>query len=68
MLERVTSAQGIRHDCVAHARTLAPLIAAHAGATEQAREIAPQVIDALHEAQLFRLLIPRSCDGFEADP
>jgi alkylation response protein AidB-like acyl-CoA dehydrogenase len=68
MLERVTSAQGNAPDCVTRARELAPLIAAHAGATEQAREIAPAVIDALHEARLFRMLIPRSCDGWEADP
>ena len=68
MLERVTSAQGNAAACVASAQQLAPLIAKHAGATEQAREIAPEVIDALHEARLFRMLIPRSCDGWEADP
>ena len=53
MHEQVTSVPGNAGDCVASAciglaQELAPLITAHAGATEQAREIAPQVIGALH--------------------
>src|SRR5262245_25266320 len=68
MLERLSSTDSNAAECVASARQLAPLIAAHAGATEQAREIVPAVIDALHAARLFRMLIPRSCDGWEADP
>ena len=47
---------------------LAPLIAAHAERNEQAREIAPEVLAALHEARLFRMLLPRSVGGWEADP
>jgi alkylation response protein AidB-like acyl-CoA dehydrogenase len=68
MLERVTSGQGAAADCIGLARELAPLIAAKAGETEQARGIAPEVLAALHGARLFRMLIPRSCDGWEADP
>jgi alkylation response protein AidB-like acyl-CoA dehydrogenase len=44
------------------------VLAAHAGETEAARALAPSVLDALHEARLFRMLIPRSCDGLEVDP
>ena len=61
MLDRASSAQS--NDCIARARALAPLIATYAAHTEQAREIAPEVLSALHDARLFRLLLPRSCGG-----
>jgi alkylation response protein AidB-like acyl-CoA dehydrogenase len=66
MQERSPSMQA--SDCVTRARALAPLIAAEAARTEQTREISPAVLAALHEARLFRLLLPRSCDGLEVDP
>src|SRR5258705_2094699 len=65
MLERTSFAQQNTSDCIARARALAPLIAAHAEHTERAREIASDVLSALHDAQLFRMLIPKSCDGSE---
>jgi alkylation response protein AidB-like acyl-CoA dehydrogenase len=68
MLERLSQSPGNAAGCIARAKELAPLITAHAGQTEQAREIAPEVLDALHDARLFRMLIPASCDGWEADP
>ena len=68
MLERVSLAQDDAGDCIARARDLRPLIAAHAARIEQEREIAPEVLAALHDAQLFRLLIPKSCDGLEVAP
>src|SRR5215470_623823 len=68
MQNRVASTQGDTSDCVARARTLAPLIAAHAGETERGRALAPAVLDALHAAQLFRMLLPRSCGGLEVEP
>jgi indole-3-acetate monooxygenase len=55
-------------DCIAQARSLAALIAANAARSEQEREIAPEVIAALHQARLFRMLLPRSCGGWELDP
>jgi alkylation response protein AidB-like acyl-CoA dehydrogenase len=55
-------------DCVARARDLSSLIAAHAARIEQERAIAPEVLAALHEARLFRMLLPRSVGGWEADP
>ena len=74
MLERVSSAEGgaaqagAAGDCVARARALAPLIAANAPRIERERAITPEVLAALHEARLFRMLMPRSCGGLEVDP
>jgi alkylation response protein AidB-like acyl-CoA dehydrogenase len=68
MLERLSTEQSSTNDCIARAKALAPLIAAHATRTEQEREIASEVLAALHEARLFRMLIPKSCSGWEADP
>lgn len=68
MLERLSSAQMGASDCIGRARELAPLVAAHAARIEQEREIVPEVLAALHDARLFRMLIPKSCDGWEADP
>jgi len=50
------------------ARSLRPLIEAAAPRIEAARELTDDVLDALHEARLFRLLIPASAGGEEADP
>jgi alkylation response protein AidB-like acyl-CoA dehydrogenase len=55
-------------DCIARARQLRPLIEAHAAQTEDARQLAPEVLSALHDARLFRMLLPRSCDGLELKP
>jgi alkylation response protein AidB-like acyl-CoA dehydrogenase len=55
-------------DYVALARSLAPLIADNAARNEEEREIAPEVIAALHRTQLFRILLPRSVGGAELDP
>ncbi|MGA7488676.1 MAG: acyl-CoA dehydrogenase family protein [Xanthobacteraceae bacterium] len=68
MLERASSVASRDRDCVARARGLAPLIAAHAARIETEREIVPEVLAALHEARLFRMLLPASCDGLEVDP
>jgi alkylation response protein AidB-like acyl-CoA dehydrogenase len=65
MLERVSFDTG---DYIARARALRPLITAHAARIEQEREIAPEVLSALHDAQLFRMLVPKSCDGAEVAP
>jgi alkylation response protein AidB-like acyl-CoA dehydrogenase len=55
-------------DWVARARELAPLIARAADRIEHEREIPGEVLSALHDARLFRLLLPRSCDGAEIEP
>jgi alkylation response protein AidB-like acyl-CoA dehydrogenase len=53
---------------VARARALAPLIEAAAEETERERRVAASVMEALHAAKMFRLLLPRSLDGAELDP
>jgi len=50
------------------ARALRPLIEAAAPRIEATRELTDDVLNALHEARLFRLLIPASAGGEEADP
>src|SRR5271155_140912 len=55
-------------DCLANARALAPMIAAAASRIEQGRELPADLVDALHEARLFRLLLPRSFGGEEVSP
>ena len=55
-------------DCLANARALAPRIAAAAARIESGRELPPDIVDALHEARLFRMLVPRSLNGEEISP
>jgi alkylation response protein AidB-like acyl-CoA dehydrogenase len=55
-------------DAVAAARAVAPVVAAHAEQTERDRRLAPAVLDALHGAGLFRMLLPRVYGGSEVDP
>jgi alkylation response protein AidB-like acyl-CoA dehydrogenase len=57
-----------RIDYVARAEALAPRIAAAAAQMERERRLLPEILDALHEAGLFRLLLPRSQNGAEIDP
>ena len=52
----------------ARARALAPMIAAAGDRTETERKVPADVMKALHEAGLFRLLMPRSLGGAEASP
>ena len=54
-------------DWVARARDLAPAIAAAGDRNEAERRIAPEVIAALHQAGLFRMLLPASLGGGAAD-
>src|ERR1700680_3811691 len=56
--------QRIAPDCVARAQALAPRIAAAAAGIE----FPPDIVEALHEARLFRMLVPRSLDGDEVSP
>jgi indole-3-acetate monooxygenase len=68
MLERVPPAESDAGDCIVRPRELAPLIAAQAARAEAERELAPEVLAALHDARLLRMLLPRSCGGLEVDP
>jgi alkylation response protein AidB-like acyl-CoA dehydrogenase len=53
---------------VARAEALRPAVAAAANKIEQTRRLPPKLLDELHDARLFRLLLPRSADGIETDP
>jgi len=52
-------------DYVERARQLQPIIAAAAPRIQENRELPPDLVEALHESELYRLLIPRSCNGVE---
>ena len=54
-------------DWIARARALAPTLEAAAPRIEAACALPPDVLDALHEAGMFRMLLPRSCGGAELD-
>ena len=54
--------------CLERARALIPLLAEAAPRIEAARGLPPDVLDAMYEAGMFRLLLPRSLGGFELRP
>jgi alkylation response protein AidB-like acyl-CoA dehydrogenase len=66
-------AEAADHKCrgaalVARAKALAPLIASAAERVEKDRQIPADVLAAMHDARLFRTLIPRSIGGEEVEP
>ncbi|MGE0225893.1 MAG: acyl-CoA dehydrogenase family protein [Acetobacteraceae bacterium] len=54
--------------CLERARGLIPLLRAAAPRIEQKYELPPDVLDAMHDAGLFRLLLPRAYGGYELKP
>jgi indole-3-acetate monooxygenase len=55
-------------DFIGRARALAPMIAAAAAQIEASRELTPEVVCALHDGGLFRMLLPRALGGHELAP
>ena len=55
-------------ECLARARGLIPLLRAEAPAIEAARGLTPRVLDAMHGAGMFRLLLPRAYGGAQLRP
>jgi alkylation response protein AidB-like acyl-CoA dehydrogenase len=55
-------------DLVSRARNLVPLIKGAADRIERERQVPADLLEAMHEARLFRMLIPRSCGGEEIEP
>ncbi|MBL0899187.1 MAG: acyl-CoA dehydrogenase family protein, partial [Reyranella sp.] len=53
---------------VSRAEALRPAVAAASDEIEEKRRLPPALLDRLHEAGLFRLLLPRSSNGIETDP
>jgi len=68
LVARVFSSPEICSDIVERARALVPRVASLALEIERGRRLPASLLDALHEARLFRLLLPRSQDGLETDP
>ncbi|MBM3488997.1 MAG: acyl-CoA dehydrogenase [Alphaproteobacteria bacterium] len=55
-------------DCLARARGVTRVLRAETNRIEAARELTPAALEAMHEARLFRLLLPASLGGEELDP
>jgi alkylation response protein AidB-like acyl-CoA dehydrogenase len=53
---------------ISRAEAVRPMVAAAADQIESTRRLPPALLDNLHEAGLFRLLLPRSSNGIETDP
>jgi alkylation response protein AidB-like acyl-CoA dehydrogenase len=53
---------------ILRAKAVVPAVAAVSNEIESERRLPPALLDKLHEAGLFRLLLPRSSNGIETDP
>jgi alkylation response protein AidB-like acyl-CoA dehydrogenase len=53
---------------ISRAEAVRTAVAAASDEIEDARRLPPALLDKLHEAGLFRLLLPRSSNGIETDP
>ena len=53
---------------IRRAETVRPAVAAASDEIEATRRLPAALLDQLHEARLFRLLLPRSSNGIETDP
>jgi alkylation response protein AidB-like acyl-CoA dehydrogenase len=53
---------------ILRAKAVVPAVAALSNEIESERRLPPGLLDKLHEAGLFRLLLPRSSNGIETDP
>jgi alkylation response protein AidB-like acyl-CoA dehydrogenase len=53
---------------ISRAEAVRGAVAAASGEIESTRRLPPALLDKLHEAGLFRLLLPRSSNGVETDP
>ncbi|WMT71021.1 acyl-CoA dehydrogenase family protein [Bradyrhizobium sp. Ash2021] len=53
---------------IARAEAVRPAVAAASNEVEATRRLPPALLDKLHDAGLFRLLLPRSSNGIETDP
>jgi indole-3-acetate monooxygenase len=53
---------------ISRAKAVRPAVAAASDEIEATRRLPPALLDHLHQARLFRLLLPRSSNGIETDP
>ena len=68
MNDSATEATNSGAACLGRARALIPLLAAAAPRIEAASALPSDVLDAMHDAGMFRLLLPRSAGGYELTP
>src|SRR5260221_402402 len=61
-------ADTLRQDYLARARELRPILAAGGDEAERRREVTPEVVEALIERGIFKMLLPKSIGGAELDP
>jgi len=64
----MTRPEGLDGDLLARARALLPLLESASDTMEASRRLPSAVVEALHDAALFRLLMPRFLAGGEVDP
>jgi alkylation response protein AidB-like acyl-CoA dehydrogenase len=55
-------------DCLARARSLIPLLRSAADRIDHNNELPPDVLDAMFDAGMFKLLLPREIGGYELKP
>ena len=67
-MDRLERADPLVNDPTARALALGPAVAAASDEIERTRRIPSALLTALHEARLFRLLLPRSAGGDEVTP
>src|SRR5712671_570567 len=56
------------HTVISRAEAVRSAVGAASNEIESTRRLPPELLDQLHEAKLFRLLLPRSSNGIETDP
>ena len=56
-------ADTLRQEYLARARELRPILAAGGDEAERRREVTPEVVEALKERGIFKMLLPRSLGG-----
>ena len=59
---------GLDKTYLERARELKPMLAAAGDAIERGREVTPEIVEAMKQRGIFRMLLPRSLDGAELDP
>jgi alkylation response protein AidB-like acyl-CoA dehydrogenase len=67
MVAAVTTMAGVDQDLLARARVAAQTVAPLAAAIEAGRRLPPEAVTALIEAGVFKLFVPRSLGGSEAE-
>ena len=66
-LSPAARAHTVNLDWVSRARALTPLLAAAGPRIDADKALPPEVLDALHEAKMFRMFLPHSLGGAELD-